>query len=189
MKLIIGLGNPGEQYTHTWHNLGFSAIQLLQKSHDLPMLTFEKKFKANISIGLIGEEKVLLAEPQTFMNKSGEAVSRLMNFYKLSLKDIVVIHDDIDLPLGTLRIVSGSSAAGHNGVKSIIENIDSQEFVRLRLGVRTERIDVVGAVNYVLERYQDEQEVLVNDLLTRTTQATEKIISNSVAAAMNEFNQ
>ncbi len=189
MKLIIGLGNPGEQYAHTWHNLGFDAIQLLQKNYDLPALTFEKKFKANISIGLIGEEKVILAEPQTFMNKSGEAASRLMNFYKLSLKDIVVIHDDIDLPLGTLRIVSGSSAAGHNGVKSIIEDVDSQEFVRLRLGVRTERIDIVGAVNYVLERYQDEQEPIVNNLLDRAVQASEIIISGSTATAMNKFNQ
>jgi PTH1 family peptidyl-tRNA hydrolase len=189
MKLIIGLGNPGEQYTQTWHNLGFDAIQLLQKKYNLPLLTFEKKFKANISIGLIGEEKVLLAEPQTFMNKSGEAVSRLMNFYKLSLKDIIVIHDDIDLPLGTLRIVSGSSAAGHNGVKSIIEDVDSQEFVRLRLGVRTERIDTVGAINYVLERYQDEHTAVIDDLLDRVVQASETIISSSVAAAMNKFNQ
>lgn len=189
MKIIIGLGNPGEQYEHTWHNLGFDAVRLLQTRHNLPVFAFEKKFKATISMGLIGNEKALLAQPQTFMNKSGEAVSRLMSFYKASLKDLIIIHDDIDLPLGTLRIVSGSSAAGHNGVKSIIEDIGSQEFVRLRLGARTQRIDIVGAVNYVLEHYQAEHEPTINNLLDRTTQATENIISESIAAAMNKFNQ
>jgi PTH1 family peptidyl-tRNA hydrolase len=140
MKLIIGLGNPGKQYEKTRHNAGFMAIEELRKKNDFPNFSLNKKFNAEISEGVLKNEKVILAKPQAFMNRSGQVVRTILDFYKLSANDIVVIHDDLDIDLGTYKISTDASAGGHNGVQSIIDSLGTQEFKRIRIGIEgTER--------------------------------------------------
>ncbi|MBP6942493.1 MAG: aminoacyl-tRNA hydrolase [Candidatus Buchananbacteria bacterium] len=188
--LVIGLGNPGTDYKNTWHNLGAETLNALIADIDATPLAFEKKFNALISRVKLGENELLLAAPQTFMNRSGESVFKLLGFYKLSAKQLIVVQDDIDLPLGTLRITSGSSAGGHNGVKSIIEQIGSQEFLRLKLGVATPGLSILGATEYVLQQYSGHHEIEkeAQALIKNAIESLKVIINESPAAAMNKFN-
>ncbi|MBI2439067.1 MAG: aminoacyl-tRNA hydrolase [Candidatus Moranbacteria bacterium] len=135
MKLIIGLGNPGKSYEHTRHNAGFLCIDFLRDALCDAPLTRDTKMSAEIGSTTLFHEKILFAKPLTYMNASGEAVLKLLSFYKLTSSDIIVLHDDIDIPLGTYKITSSSRAAGHNGVQDIIDKIGSQHFYRIRLGV------------------------------------------------------
>lgn len=135
MKLIVGLGNPGKKYESTWHNVGFLALDELAKD-GFDNFKEEKKFKALVSSGMIGSEKVLLVKPQTFMNNSGESVQAIAHFYKVSPEDVIVVHDEFDIELGKIRISHDSSAAGHNGIKSIISHLGTQEFTRVRIGIK-----------------------------------------------------
>ena len=136
MKLIIGLGNPGEKYTNTRHNVGFLVLDKLQATNNkLQDFRLENQFKAEVTqTGGIGEDRVILVKPQTFMNLSGEAVSKIMQYYKIGCDDIVVICDDLDLPLGTIRVRLEGSSGGHNGLQSIINFIGSR-FIRIRVGI------------------------------------------------------
>ncbi len=138
MKIIIGLGNPGEKYIGTRHNAGFEFLDKLQKEWNFPEFELNKKFNAEISVkkSQISDLKfqILLIKPQTFMNLSGESVKNILNFYKLSPDNILVIHDDKDIPLGEYRAASDSSSAGHNGVQNIIDQIGTQKFKRIRIG-------------------------------------------------------
>ena len=188
MKLIVGLGNPGDEYSGTRHNLGFFQIDKLSSNENFTKWKLEKKFNAMLSLGEIVNEKVILAKPQTFMNNSGIAVAKIANYYKISPSDIIVIQDDLDLPLGTLRISHNASSGGHKGIQSIIENIKSQEFIRLRIGISGEKKEKIPAEDYVLERFsQNEKDVIDTDtnLLVETI---ETIISVGALEAMNEFN-
>ena len=153
MKLIIGLGNPDKQYQKTWHNLGFLTLDYFQQEYDFGNFKLENKFKSQISTGNIDGDKIILAKPQTYMNNSGQAVGLIIKYFKTNLKDIIVVHDDIDLLLGKIRITTDSSAGGHNGVKSIIQNLKTQSFVRIKIGVKTNRLAKVNPANYVLEKY------------------------------------
>lgn len=191
MKLIIGLGNPGKKYEKTWHNLGFLAVENLQKEFSFEKFKNNKKLQAEIAIGKIGYEKIILAKPQTLMNNSGIAVATLTKYYKIPLESIIVIHDDIDLPLGTIRIVRNSSAGGHNGVKSIIEKLKSPDFIRLKIGVKTSRLKKVPAPDYVLEKFNPPaggQSKKVKEVIKKTASVVETIISDSLNKAMNDFN-
>lgn len=136
MKLIIGLGNPGTKYLNTRHNFGFMALDYFQKENGFLTWKNAEKFKVEISQGEISDEKIILAKPQTFMNLSGQAVRVLADFYKIALEDILIVHDDIDLPLGAMRLSQNSGPAGHKGIKSIIECLATQNFSRLRLGIK-----------------------------------------------------
>ena len=142
MKIITGLGNPGKKHQFTRHNIGFSVIEFLrdewEQSANFSSWSDNKKFQARISEGNWNGEKIILAKPLTFMNNSGEAVSLLMNFYKVEPSDLIVIHDEIDLTFGNYKVQKDKSAAGHNGIKSIIEKIGSQNFTRVRVGVGKE---------------------------------------------------
>jgi len=151
MRLIVGLGNPGPQYFNTRHNFGFLALNYLQDS--LPGFSgweSSEKFKALISEGQIdsstGAEKILLAKPQTFMNNSGEAIKLLADFYKIDPADIIILHDDLDLTLGDIRISQNASAGGHKGVASIIENLGTKDFARLRLGIKPEKVSIFSSL-------------------------------------------
>lgn len=135
MKLIIGLGNPGKKYTATRHNAGFIVLDEIRNAWDFGEFLPEAKFEAEISTGLHRGEKVLLAKPQTFMNLSGKSAQALVDFYKVSLEDILVIHDDLDIELGAFKISTDSSAGGHGGVASLIENFGTQKFKRIRIGI------------------------------------------------------
>lgn len=188
MKLIVGLGNPGKKYENTWHNIGFMAIDALAKFCVAPKSKKSGKFKAEISEAFLGEEKIILAKPLTFMNLSGEAVSALAGFYKLSPADIIVIHDDIDLPLGKIRIAFDSSAGGHNGIKSIIQSLKTQKFCRLKLGVAEKNLELMDAADYVLASIGKKAETTVKRQLEVATEAIIRIIKTSPEKAMNEYN-
>ncbi len=161
MKLIVGLGNPGKEYELTRHNAGWLA---LAKFAEIENLTSKKssKLQAEIFDYKVGRNKVVLAKPQTFMNNSGISVQIMMNFYRLTSKDIVVIHDDKDIPVGEIRVQSNRGPAGHNGIKSIIEHIGTQDFTRIRIGVGPadkEKIEVIS--DFVLNKFtKDEFKIL-----------------------------
>ena len=141
MKLIIGLGNPEKKYEKNRHNAGFLCVDFLQKEWGFEAFTLDKKLSASISSGTLDSEKVLLVKPDTFMNASGAAVQKLLHFYKLSPRDILIIHDDLDIAPGTFRTTLSSRSAGHNGVENIIESLGTQDFFRIRLGIgRPDRI-------------------------------------------------
>ncbi|MFZ2188995.1 MAG: aminoacyl-tRNA hydrolase [Candidatus Moraniibacteriota bacterium] len=138
MKLVIGLGNPGQKYELTRHNLGFIFLNKLRDKWSFPNFSEEKKFNAEISQGEIAGEKIILAKPQNFMNLSGETVKKLMTFYKISVDNLLVIHDDVDISCGKYKLATESSSAGHNGVQNIIDNLGTKKFARLRIGVKKE---------------------------------------------------
>ena len=188
MKLIIGLGNPGKTYADTWHNLGFLALEKLCQINSFEKFKKETKLMAEICAGKIGREKIILAKPRTFMNKSGESVLAIMNYFKISVEDLIVIHDDIDLPLGKIRIASDSSAGGHNGIKSIIESLGTKNFVRIKIGVKTDKLAKIEAADYVLGRITASDKKIINGMEGLVSSACLEIITNSLQSAMNKFN-
>lgn len=160
MKIIIGLGNPGKQYEKTRHNAGFIAIDRLREKWDFPDFSLSSKFNAEISERMIDGEKVLLVKPQSFMNRSGQVVRSIMDYYKLSPADVAVIHDDLDIDLGTFKVSTSSSAAGHNGIQSIIDHLGTQEFKRIRIGIEgTERKKnrLMPGDKFVLQDFSEEE--------------------------------
>ncbi len=155
MKLIVGLGNPGKKYEKTRHNAGFMAIDRLHialKNTGINNWELSTKFNAYVSGTTINGEKIILAKPTTYMNHSGESVAMIMHFYKMSARDLIVIHDDKDLPLGEIRMQEDRGHAGHNGVKSIIELLSTKEFARVRLGIADpKKMEDVAA--FVLKKF------------------------------------
>jgi len=150
MKLIVGLGNPGEKYKNTRHNIGFMVLDEIARKRGVVM-RLENQFESEKGDFNIGEERVMLVKPQTFMNNSGEAVSKLKNYYKIDSEDIWVIHDDVDLELGKIRIVLGGSSAGHKGAQSVIDNIGTDRFWRIRVGVG--KSDGIPTEDWVLQNF------------------------------------
>jgi peptidyl-tRNA hydrolase, PTH1 family len=138
MKLVIGLGNPGKQYEKTRHNIGFVIVNALREHLHGTDWKLSKKFNAEISEIGSGEEKIILAKPMTFMNASGQAVQLIMNFYQLTNKDLIVVHDDKDLKLGEIKIQEDRGHAGHNGIRSLIDHIGTKDFTRVRIGVASD---------------------------------------------------
>lgn len=183
--LIVGLGNPGREYRNTRHNIGFLAIDALAKSLNVTLGKVQSK--ALVGQGKIGSNKVILVKPQTYMNLSGQAVSGLLNFYKISAEHLIVIHDDIDLPFGTIRIRPGGGSAGQRGVKSIIEKVGSQEFARMRLGVGRPPGQMEAAA-YVLQPFTKEDEEFLVNFLAKAAEAANEFVNNGLNAAMNKYN-
>lgn len=185
MKLIVGLGNPGAKYAGTRHNAGFSVIDELAERHIIKVDTC--KHKALIGKGVINGEKVILAMPQTFMNLSGESVRAIMDFYKLTVDDLIVVYDDIDLDVGKIRIREKGSAGGHNGMKNIILHSGSQDFVRVRVGVgkKPEHMDLA---DHVLSRFSREDLPFMRESCGKACDALEVILSDGAVAAMNRYN-
>lgn len=151
MKLIIGLGNPGHDYEHTWHNLGFHIVEKIRVLWDFPSWKEDKKNESLVSSGRIGKEKILLAKPLTFMNRSGDAAGKLLAYYKGRPVDLTVIHDEFDLPWGTLRHTFGRGSAGHKGVQSIINSLGTKKFFRIRFGISKDNRQKKAA-DFVLEK-------------------------------------
>jgi len=169
MKLIIGLGNPGPEYDGTRHNIGFQVLNHL--ADRLEIRLEKEKFEANYGSGHIGDESVLLVKPQTYMNLSGIAVRRFTEFWKVPTEEVLVLHDDVDFSLGTMRLVYGAGPAGHNGVTSLIAELGSKDFYRLRLGVgRPLKGDVV---NFVLTRFEPEQQDEVLEIVKKAAEASQ----------------
>ncbi len=186
MKLIVGLGNPGSEYASSLHNVGFMAVNYFARKNSI---RFDKKqAEARTGLGKVDGVAVLLARPQTYMNHSGLAVSRLVNKFKVGLDDLLVIYDDLDLPLGKIRIREGGSAGGHNGIKSIINELGSQDFPRLRVGIGRPRDTRSDVIPYLLGESDPEVKKAINDVMPVVNEAVLTFISEGVTAAMNRFN-
>ncbi len=186
MKIIIGLGNPTREYEATRHNIGFDAVTRLCDDYNIRMDT--RQHKALCGKGYIGGEKVLLVQPQTYMNLSGESVRSAADFYKVEAEDLIVLCDDINLEVGQLRVRPKGSAGGHNGLKNIILHLGTQEFTRIRIGVG-EKPEGWDLADYVLGRFTKEENEILRETLGRVSKACEKIIVEGVDSAMNEFNR
>lgn len=158
--IIVGLGNPGPEYTATRHNIGFLALDRLREFFGAPEFRPESKFSAELSSAVIGGQKVILAKPMTYMNESGRAVRAILDYYQLAPTSLIVIHDDLDLAPGTLRTTDSSRAAGHNGVQDIIDVLGTQDFFRIRIGIGRP-VEVEGVCmpshDYVLGRFSAEE--------------------------------
>lgn len=183
MFLIVGLGNPGIQYENTRHNIGFKVIDNISKEYNIEIN--RQKFKGVYGEGFINGEKVILLKPTTYMNLSGESIREVVDFYKLTCEDIVVIYDDISLDVGRLRIREKGSAGGHNGIKSIIAHLGTDVFTRIKVGVGQPNVDLV---NYVLGKFTDEEMEVLSESIDASTKAVSEIIKNDVNTAMNKFN-
>ena len=187
MKLIVGLGNPGIEYQFTPHNLGFLAIDRL--ANDLDAEVRNRQCRALTARVVIAGQPVLLAKPETFMNLSGLAVAELVRKYEVDpVTDLVLIYDELDLPLGTIRIRQRGSSAGHNGMESVIGALGTQEFLRIRLGIAPER-KISDGVKYVLTPFRKRELQLVDDVIDRTAEAVSVILTEGPGAAMNRFNR
>jgi PTH1 family peptidyl-tRNA hydrolase len=180
VKLIVGLGNPGPPYAFTPHNLGFLAIDRIATDRDLEIRN--RQCLALTARTHIGNEEVLLAKPETYMNLSGQSVRELLNQYQLRPEsDLIVIYDELDLPLGTIRIRQRGSSAGHNGMKSILGTLGTQEFLRIRLGIAPEK--------RILKPFTKRQLKVVDQVLDLTAEAVHVILTEGPGAAMNRFNR
>lgn len=186
MYIIIGLGNPSRQYQATRHNIGFDVITRLADDYNIKLV--EKKHKAICGKGWIGGEKVILAQPQTYMNLSGESVRELIDFYKLTNENIIVIYDDISLDVGHMRLRKKGSAGGHNGIKNIISHLGTDEFYRIKIGVG-DKPTGYDLADYVLGRFHDQEQEAIREVLAKASKACETIIVESFDAAMNIYNK
>jgi PTH1 family peptidyl-tRNA hydrolase len=187
-KLIVGLGNPGDKYERTRHNAGFRAVRAFHTLHALDLGNWSSKFGGLVSEGRVGGDKIILLLPQTFMNESGRAVREAVDFWRLKTEDLIIVYDDLDLPIGTLRLREEGSAGGHKGVASIIEHLKDPRIARVRIGIGTDRAKTVPAADYVLERFSGDEEPAVAQVISRAAAALDRIIERGIVPAMNEFN-
>jgi PTH1 family peptidyl-tRNA hydrolase len=185
MKLIVGLGNPGKDYMGTRHNIGFGVITRLSDKYNIGMKS--KEHKAVCGKGMIGGEKVILAQPQTFMNLSGESVKSFADYYKIEPEDIIVAFDDIDLEVGQIRVRRKGSAGGHNGIKNIIAQLGSNEFPRVKVGVGA-KPEGGDLIRHVLGHFSKEDEKVISEVLDEAADAVEMIVTEGVEPAMNRYN-
>jgi PTH1 family peptidyl-tRNA hydrolase len=184
MYIVVGLGNPGKEYENTRHNIGFMAIDKL--SEKLGIAVEKNKHKALIGKDTVNQETVMLVKPQTFMNLSGESVIDILNFYKEKPEKVIVIVDDIDLPVGKVRIKRKGSAGTHNGLKSIVACTNSQDFIRVKVGVGQNRD--IDLVNFVLGAFSKEEKGIIDNAIEKVCEAVMMIVDGNINKAMNEFN-
>lgn len=181
MKLIIGLGNPGEKYVGVRHNLGFEVMDELAKKFNLVEWSNEEKFKSE----LIKTPELILVKPQTYMNNSGLAVKLLANYYKIAAEDIIIIHDELDLSLGKIKVRQGGAAAGHHGVESIIIALGTDQFIRVRLGIGPGR----GVVEkFVLETFEHSEKHQVKHMIKQALKAIDLLLEKGLEKAQNQYN-
>ncbi len=185
MKLIIGLGNPGKQYDYTRHNIGFECIDALSKKWDAPLN--QMKFNGMYATVHRPEGKVILLKPLTYMNLSGESVRPLMDYFDIDIEDIIVIYDDLDLETGKLRLRQKGSAGGHNGIKSLIHHLGTQEFNRIRVGISRPPAGM-KVVDYVLAKFSKEDELAIEQAIEKTVSAVEASLSKKFLDVMSEYN-
>jgi len=182
MIIIIGLGNPGEQYKNTRHNVGFLAVDEFAKKNSFPDFELNKKSNSLLS----EENKILLAKPQTFMNESGKAVKAITKNCKVKSGDLVVIHDDVDLPVGKIKIVQERGSAGHKGVESVIKAISNKGLVRIRIGTGGKKN--VDAMKIVLKKFSPDEQKIINQTIKKVSEALNLFIAEGLEKTMNEYN-
>jgi PTH1 family peptidyl-tRNA hydrolase len=186
MKLIVGLGNPGKQYDQTRHNVGFGVIDALADRLHLPL--DQAKFKGIYGKGIVQGEKVFLLKPLTYMNLSGESIFAMMDYFQMDIDDLVVIYDDLDLPVGRIRLRQKGSAGGHNGIKSTISHLGTQEFNRIRVGINRPS-NGMAITDYVLGRFTKEEQEMIKVAVERSADACEEWIKKPFLQVMNTYNQ
>jgi PTH1 family peptidyl-tRNA hydrolase len=184
VKVIVGLGNPGVPYEKTRHNIGFQVVDCLAKINHILIST--KRFKSLYGTGRIDAERVILAKPMTFMNQSGEAVKKVIHFFQAGIEDLIVIHDDLDLPFGRLRFKRRGGDGGHQGVRSIIESVGKNTFLRLKIGIGRppQKMD---PADYVLKPFDESDRPLLDEILDHATEALKVLILEGLQTAMNRY--
>lgn len=187
MYVIAGLGNPGKQYENTRHNIGFMVIDSIAKAHEIPVV--EIKHRAQIGKGYLNGEKIILAKPLTYMNASGESIRALTDYYKIDTQtNFIVIYDDVSMDAGQLRIRKQGSAGGHNGIKSIIAHLGSEEFRRIKIGIGDKRPGD-DLADYVLGNFNKEERAVMKESIANAASAVEMILRDGIDAAMNRYNK
>lgn len=184
--LVVGLGNPGEKYLKTRHNVGFRVVDVL--ANKLSVLVKENKFKGLYALANLNEHKIILNKPQTYMNLSGEAVAPLLRWYKIPPERMIVIYDDLDLPLGKIRIRGKGGAGGHKGILSIINNLGTQDFPRIKIGVgRPENVNYDTA-DWVLGQFSKQEEEIMTKSFDLAVESIEDFVNNGLEGVMNKYN-
>ena len=186
-KLIVGLGNPGDKYFETKHNVGFMLVDQMAKSLNLTF-SHDKIFQADIASTFLNGEKVYFVKPTTFMNESGKAVHALLTYYGLDIEDLLVIYDDLDMEVGKIRLRAKGSAGGHNGIKSIISHLGTNVFPRIKVGVG-EKPSGYDLADYVLGHFSKDDRAKMQEGYTRAMHAAEMLVAGDVEQAMNEYNK
>lgn len=188
MKLIVGLGNPGDKYKNTRHNVGFMAVDSLAKAFGLEKFKETEKFKCQMTEGLIAGEKAVLAKPQTFMNLSGQSVQLLQNFYKVQPTDILIIYDDVEIPLGSVRVREGGTSGGHKGMSSILHELGTLEVPRVRIGIKPETPFRGALEDYVLGRLSVVEKTTLKPVFETIPAILESMVKEGIGASMNKYN-
>ncbi|MCO7176930.1 aminoacyl-tRNA hydrolase [Sporolactobacillus kofuensis] len=186
MKVIVGLGNPGSEYAHTRHNIGFEVIDLLSNQFGISLT--KTKFNALFGKGTVDGQELLLVKPLTYMNASGEAIGPLLHFFKLSAEDLLVIQDDMDLPVGKIRLRQKGSAGGHNGIKSLIQHVKTQEFARIKVGIGHPQHTHDAVVRYVLQGFSADEQMDIDSAMERASKAARAWMTLPFAQVMNTYN-
>lgn len=185
MKIVVGLGNPGQEYSTTRHNVGFMVVDELAGRWGIS--GWRNKFDAQVA-EYRGDEPVILVKPQTYMNLSGRSVGAILNWYKLAVQDVIVVYDDLDLPLGRIRLRSQGGAGGHRGIESLLQQLGKDDFCRVRIGIGRPP-QYMETADYVLSRFTTEEIPLIQPTIKRATEAMEAIIKDGMTKAANEFNK
>lgn len=186
MYLIVGLGNPGPEYKNTRHNLGFMVIDELARRQGISSL--KSKCQSSIAETKLASHKVIIAQPQTFMNNSGPAVRGLLDWFKIDPANLILVYDDVDLEVGQLRLREKGNAGGHHGVESVINSIGTTQFARVRIGIGRESL-TADVTDYVLQRIPADQQEALAEAVIAAADAVQSILSDGLAKAMNKFNQ
>lgn len=185
MKLIIGLGNPGQEYQHTKHNVGFKCIDKICKILNIDMN--KNKFNGDYFQGIVNNEKVIFLKPQTYMNLSGECVVQFVNYFNIDMEDILVIYDDMDTAVGKIRIRAKGSSGGQNGIKNIISHLKTHDFARIRIGIG--RNNLFSTRNYVLSVFTEEEQPKVTEAINNAASAAIDFLNEDVSKIMNKYNK
>lgn len=185
MYLIVGLGNPGKEYENTRHNMGFKVLNKLSEKYNIPIT--KSKFNGKYGIGTIENEKVILLEPQTYMNLSGESIKPMLDFYKVAPSNLLVIYDDIDVEPGKIKIRMKGGPGSHNGMKSVVNEVGTEEFPRVRVGIG-QPIIKLAMIDYVIGYVPEEELKILNDGIEKAEEAVEEILKHGIDYAMNKFN-
>lgn len=181
MKLVVGLGNPGKEYKNTRHNIGFMVLD-----NYLGKVKFKTKFEADYFILEKNNEQILFIKPITYMNLSGKSVKRFVDFYKIAVNDILVIQDDMDMPIGKIKVKKDSSSGGHNGIKSIINELNTQDYARLKIGIG--KSEIIPTERYVVSKFRDEEFKIINDNMTTYTNLIDDYLNNGLEYTMQKYN-
>jgi PTH1 family peptidyl-tRNA hydrolase len=191
MTLIVGLGNPGKTYSRNRHNVGFQCLNHFARLHSIHF--YHRQCQARVGIGKMSGEKLVLARPGTFMNVSGKSVACLVNKHRIALSDLLVIHDDLDLPPGKIRLRQSGSSGGHKGMNSIIAALRSEDFPRIRVGIgrpqgERQSMSEDAVVSYVLSDFSRQEEAIIKPVIARVSEAIDCFLTEGMTAAMNKFN-